>query len=66
MNIIPATLIKSRKWINSYTLKHSVEGASSYKPNGDVILALLLLGHKAKKRFGNMIMKNPCFLLKCQ
>ena len=71
IQIIPSVLKKSRSYISSYTLKHIVERACTYKANGNVVIALLLLGYRAKiggKHYGmpgnpKVFYVNPGFLL---
>ena len=66
MVTIPAALCKCSDVHTSYALKHIVERASgAYKPNGAVVLALLLSGHKARIRGDSSegILLNPMFLL---
>jgi len=66
MSVIPSVLTVSHTPNSSYVLKHVVERASgTYKSNGVVILALLLLGHKARLRgdCSEGLLLNPMFLL---
>ena len=65
MQVIPEALTTCRKYRSSYSLKHVVERAdSSYKANGDVILALLLMGHRARVQCGREKLTNPGFRLR--